>query len=472
MRLRGKLVGNKVVPYPARAELSAVGSLAGQGTALGRRSGRGLLPRRCRVRAGCSSPTPAKPCASPMPTRTAILISRSAASWWSKGELTMDQASAQGIKAWLAANPKRQQELLNANPSYVFFKEEKLTDPTQGPEGRAGRAADAAAFGRGRPELHSARRAGIPVDHAAGQQCAAAAPDGGAGYRRRDQSAVQGRFLLGLWHGSRRKAGQMKQRGMLWVLLPKLGPGQELSADQARGARHAKGLASGCCFVRSSYNAPAIRQTSGETSMEYENIIVETQGKVGVIRLNRPKALNALNDQLMDELGAALLDFDNDDKIGCIVLTGSEKAFAAGADIGAMANYSYMDVYKGEYITRNWETIRRVRKPVIAAVAGYRAGRWLRAGDDVRFHHRRRYREIRAARNQARHHAGGRRHPAPAARHFQIQGHGHVPDRAHDGCRRSRACRPGFARRCGRQADGRSAWPPPLRSRPCRCRLS
>lgn len=108
--------------------------------------------------------------------------------------------------------------------------------------------------------------------------------------------------------------------------------------------------------------------------MQYENIIVETQGKVGVIRLNRPKALNALNDQLMDELGNALLSFDSDEHIGCIVLTGSEKAFAAGADISAMANYSYMDVYKGQYITRNWETIRQVRKPVIAAVAGYALG--------------------------------------------------------------------------------------------------
>lgn len=108
--------------------------------------------------------------------------------------------------------------------------------------------------------------------------------------------------------------------------------------------------------------------------MQYENIIVETQDKVGLIRLNRPKALNALNDQLMDELGQALTSFDGDDNIGCIVITGSEKAFAAGADIGAMAGYTYMDVFKGEYITKNWETVRRVRKPVIAAVAGYALG--------------------------------------------------------------------------------------------------
>ena len=108
--------------------------------------------------------------------------------------------------------------------------------------------------------------------------------------------------------------------------------------------------------------------------MQYENIIVETQGKVGLVRLNRPKALNALNDQLMDELGDALISFDRDDNIGCIVITGNDKAFAAGADIGAMADYSYMDVFKAGYITRNWETVRQIRKPVIAAVAGYALG--------------------------------------------------------------------------------------------------
>jgi enoyl-CoA hydratase len=108
--------------------------------------------------------------------------------------------------------------------------------------------------------------------------------------------------------------------------------------------------------------------------MSYENILVETRGRVGLITLNRPKALNALNDDLMTELGAALLAFDDDDAIGAIVITGSEKAFAAGADIGAMKDWSYMDVFKSEYITRNWETLRRVRKPVIAAVAGYALG--------------------------------------------------------------------------------------------------
>lgn len=108
--------------------------------------------------------------------------------------------------------------------------------------------------------------------------------------------------------------------------------------------------------------------------MSYENIIVETHDKVGLIRLNRPKALNALNDGLMTDLGAALLAFDAQDEIGCIIVTGSEKAFAAGADISVMAGYDYMDVFQGEFITRNWETLRRIRKPVIAAVAGYALG--------------------------------------------------------------------------------------------------
>jgi len=108
--------------------------------------------------------------------------------------------------------------------------------------------------------------------------------------------------------------------------------------------------------------------------MSYENILVETHDKVGLIRLNRPKALNALNDGLMTDLGAALLAFDAQDEIGCIIVTGSEKAFAAGADISVMAGYDYMDVFQGEFITRNWETLRRIRKPVIAAVAGYALG--------------------------------------------------------------------------------------------------
>ncbi|HET7764786.1 MAG TPA: enoyl-CoA hydratase [Burkholderiales bacterium] len=108
--------------------------------------------------------------------------------------------------------------------------------------------------------------------------------------------------------------------------------------------------------------------------MAYETILAETRGRVALITLNRPKQLNALNDALMDELGDALAKFDADDGIGAIVLTGSDKAFAAGADIGAMKDWGYMDVYKSGYISRNWERIRSVRKPVIAAVAGFALG--------------------------------------------------------------------------------------------------
>jgi len=95
---------------------------------------------------------------------------------------------------------------------------------------------------------------------------------------------------------------------------------------------------------------------------------------VGVITLNRPKQMNALNAQLMQELAAALYELDGDAGIGAIVLTGSDKAFAAGADIAVMKDYSYMDAYMSDYITRDWEHIRRIRKPVIAAVAGYALG--------------------------------------------------------------------------------------------------
>ena len=109
--------------------------------------------------------------------------------------------------------------------------------------------------------------------------------------------------------------------------------------------------------------------------MTYEMIQTRIEAdKVGVITLNRPKQLNALNDQLMTELGAALKEFDDNPAIGCMVVTGSEKAFAAGADIGAMATYSYADVYKSDYITRDWETLRSIRKPIIAAVSGFALG--------------------------------------------------------------------------------------------------
>lgn len=107
--------------------------------------------------------------------------------------------------------------------------------------------------------------------------------------------------------------------------------------------------------------------------MSYENIIVETRGKVGLVTLNRPEVLNALNKDLIDELSEALSTFDKDKDIGCIVLTGSEKAFAAGADIKAMADNEYVDTYLTDFLA-NWDDVTRVRKPVIAAVAGFALG--------------------------------------------------------------------------------------------------
>ncbi|MFC3675164.1 enoyl-CoA hydratase [Ferrovibrio xuzhouensis] len=108
--------------------------------------------------------------------------------------------------------------------------------------------------------------------------------------------------------------------------------------------------------------------------MAYENILVEARGPVGLITLNRPQALNALSSSLMQELGKAVDIFEDDPAIGCIVVTGSEKAFAAGADIKEMQPKTYMDVFKADFITRDWERVAKCRKPVIAAVAGYALG--------------------------------------------------------------------------------------------------
>ncbi len=108
--------------------------------------------------------------------------------------------------------------------------------------------------------------------------------------------------------------------------------------------------------------------------MSHEFILSEKRGRVGLATLNRPKQMNALNAKLMQELAEALYAFDADDGIGCIVVTGNDKAFAAGADIDAMKNFSYMDAFRSNYISRDWEHIRNVRKPVLAAVAGYALG--------------------------------------------------------------------------------------------------
>ena len=108
--------------------------------------------------------------------------------------------------------------------------------------------------------------------------------------------------------------------------------------------------------------------------MSFETLLIETHDAVRLIRLNRPSALNALNDQLMDELTVALDEAEADGTIGCIVLTGSDKAFAAGADIKEMAAKTYVDTFGEDFITRNWERVTRCRKPVIAAVAGFALG--------------------------------------------------------------------------------------------------
>ena len=108
--------------------------------------------------------------------------------------------------------------------------------------------------------------------------------------------------------------------------------------------------------------------------MAYETLIVEAHDAVTLIRLNRPQALNALNDQLMDELTAALDVAEADDAVRCVVITGSERAFAAGADIKEMMSKDYVQAYREDFITRNWERVTRCRKPVIAAVSGFALG--------------------------------------------------------------------------------------------------
>jgi enoyl-CoA hydratase len=107
--------------------------------------------------------------------------------------------------------------------------------------------------------------------------------------------------------------------------------------------------------------------------MTYENIIIETKGRVGVIRLNRPQALNALNKALIGELTHAIETFDADDKIGCMLITGSDKAFAAGADIKEMADKPFIEAYLGDFVS-NWNAVAMARKPIVAAVAGFALG--------------------------------------------------------------------------------------------------
>jgi enoyl-CoA hydratase len=108
--------------------------------------------------------------------------------------------------------------------------------------------------------------------------------------------------------------------------------------------------------------------------MTYQNIVVRTEGPIAIVTLNRPQALNALNSALMDELTSAIDSFEADDGVRCVIITGSEKAFAAGADITEMRGKNFTDVFKEDFVTRNWERVARARKPVIAAVAGFALG--------------------------------------------------------------------------------------------------
>ena len=223
MRLRGKLVGNKVVPYPARSELTQSTAMTGnelvwvdnpidafflqvQG------SGRvQFADTREVVRIAYADQN-----GHPYRSIGRYLVD--------KGELTMDQASAQGIKAWLAANPRRQQELLNANPGYVFFKEEKLADPRKGPKGALGVpltpqrsvAVDPNFIPLGAPVFLSTTQPGSAVPL---QRMMVAQDTGGA-----IKNAVRADYFWGFGAEAGEKAGRMKQRGMLWVLLPKLEP--------------------------------------------------------------------------------------------------------------------------------------------------------------------------------------------------------------------------------------------------------
>ena len=203
--------------------------------------------------------------------------------------------------------------------------------------------------------------------------------------------------------------------------------------------------------------------------MTYANILVETHGGVGLIRLNRPQVLNALSAALMEDLNAALEAFEADPAIGAIVLTGSEKAFAAGADIKEMQDKTFAEAFLGDFISR-WENVAKARKPIVAAVAGFALGGgceiammcdFILAADTAKFGQP----EIKLGVIPGR-----RRHPAPDPCRRQIEGDGDDPDRADDGRGRSRALGPRFAHRAGGLAGrgGAQNWrrPSPRLSRP------
>ena len=182
--------------------------------------------------------------------------------------------------------------------------------------------------------------------------------------------------------------------------------------------------------------------------MSYENIIVETRGRVGLIRLNRPQALNALNSALIADVSRAVDAFEADGNIGCMVITGSEKAFAAGADIKQMADKSFIEAYMGDFAA-HWDRVANARKPTIAAVAGFALGGGCElamqcdiiiAADNAKFGQP----EIKLG-DHSRH----RRHAALHPRGRQGEGDGHHADRPHDGRRGGGARGPRRAHRAG-----------------------
>ena len=149
--------------------------------------------------------------------------------------------------------------------------------------------------------------------------------------------------------------------------------------------------------------------------MAYETIIVDIADYVCTIRLNRPDALNAINSRMLGELATALRLADCDKSVRCVILTGSEKAFAAGADVREMADKNFVDAFCSDLYTADSDSILCVRKPIIAAVSGYALGGGLRIGDDVRFYHCGRYSKIWSAGNQSGNHGRNWWHPAADA---------------------------------------------------------
>ena len=182
--------------------------------------------------------------------------------------------------------------------------------------------------------------------------------------------------------------------------------------------------------------------------MAYETIIVEIEDHVATIRLNRPDALNALNSQLLSELASALGEADSNEKVRCIILTGSQKAFAAGADIKEMSRKSFVEMFMSDFFGKESRSLQDTQ-------AGHRsrvwlcAGRWMRAGDDVRFHHRVGHSQVRPARDQPWRHAGIGGTQRLTRFVGKVEVHGYAPHGPFHGCRGGRTLRAGQPRRAG-----------------------